>query len=305
MRIAITGSSGLIGAALTGALTQRGDEVIRLVRRDTTATDEVTWDPAHGELDHTALQGVSAVVNLAGAGIGDKRWTAAYKRMLVDSRVDSTSTIVDALTRLPEPARLVNGSAMGYYGDRGEETVDEESTPGTGFLADLVGAWEAATAPAAAAGLPVAFARTGLVLSPSGGLMDRVLPLAKFGLGGPLGNGRQWWSWITLPDEVRALLHLIDHPEITGPVNLAVPTESAVRQRDAMHALGRVLHRPSFLPAPSPALRLVLGEFAGDVLTSTRMAPTALQDSGFEWSYSDINDAMRYAAGHPTVTAVP
>lgn len=297
MRIAITGSSGLIGSALSRALTQRGDEVIKLVRRDTAAADEVTWDPARGELDHTALEGVSAVVNLAGAGIGDKRWTAAYKRTLVDSRVDSTSTIVDALARMPGRARLVNGSAMGYYGDRGEETVNEESAPGTGFLVDVVQAWEAATAPAAAAGVPVAFARTGLVLSPGGGLMDRVLPLAKLGLAGPLGNGRQWWSWISLTDEVRALIHLVDHPEIIGPVNLAAPVEAAVRQRDAMRALGHALHRPSFLPAPSPALRVVLGEFAGDVLASTRMAPAVLQHSGFEWNHTDIDDAMRYAAG--------
>lgn len=297
MRIAIAGSSGLIGTALRDALTQRGDEVIRLVRRAASTADEVSWDPAGGELDPAALQGVSAVVNLAGAGIGDKRWTAAYKRTLVDSRVDSTSTIVDALVRLGEPVRLVNGSAMGYYGDRGEETVDEESAPGTGFLVDLVQAWEAATTPASAAGLPVAFARTGLVLSPDGGLMDRVLPLAKLGLAGPLGNGRQWWSWISLVDEVRALVHLLDHAEITGPVNLAVPVASAVRQRDAMHALGRALHRPSFLPAPSPALKVVLGELAGDVLASTRMAPTALQDSGFDWTHTDIDDAMRYAAG--------
>lgn len=297
MRIAITGSSGLIGTALASSLTQRGDEVLKLVRRGTSAADEVKWDPARGELDHDALRGVSAVVNLAGAGIGDKRWTAAYKQTLVDSRVDSTRTIVDALTRLQEPTRLVNGSAMGYYGDRGEETVDEESTPGAGFLVDLVKAWESAAAPATAAGLPVAFARTGLVLSPGGGLMDRVRPLAKLGLGGPLGNGRQWWSWISLADEVRALIHLIDHPEITGPVNLAVPADSAVRQRDAMHALGRALHRPSFMPAPAPALRVVLGEFAGDVLASTRMAPTVLQRNGFDWAHTNIDDAMRYAAG--------
>jgi uncharacterized protein len=297
MRIAITGSSGLIGSALSAALVQRGDEVIKLVRRDTAAADEVSWDPARGELDPTALQGVSAVVNLAGAGIGDKRWTAAYKRTLVDSRVDSTSTIVDALTRLPEQVRLVNGSAMGYYGDRGEETVDEESAAGTGFLVGVVQAWEAATAPAAAAGVPVAFARTGLVLSPGGGLMDRVLPLAKLGLAGPLGNGRQWWSWISLTDEVRALIHLVDHPEILGPVNLAAPVGSAVRQRDAMRALGRVLRRPALLPAPSAALHVVLGEFAGDVLASTRMAPAVLQHSGFEWKHTDIDDAMRYAAG--------
>ena len=297
MRIAICGSSGLIGTALCRALSDRGDEVIRLVRRVATDADEVRWNPSRGELDPQELQGISAFVNLAGAGIGDKRWTAAYKRVLVDSRTDATSTVASALIQLDSPVRLVNASAMGYYGDRGEETVDEDSSPGTGFLVDLVKAWESATAPATTAGLPVAIARTGLVLSPDGGLMDRVLPLAKIGLGGPLGNGRQWWSWISLTDEVRALVHLIDHPEITGPVNLAVPAESAVRQRDAMRALGRVLHRPSFVPAPSLALRVVLGELAGDALASTRMAPTVLQHNGFEWTYTEINDAMRYVAG--------
>lgn len=297
MRIAIAGSSGLIGTALSEALTQRGDEVVRLVRRHARAADEVGWDPSRRELDPAELQGVSTVVNLAGAGIGDKRWTAAYKQQLVDSRVDSTATIVAALVRNTAPVRLVNGSAMGFYGDRGEETVDEESTPGAGFLVDLVAAWESATAPASAAGCPVALARTGLVFSPKGGLMDRVLPLAKLGLAGPLGNGRQWWSWISLTDEVRALIHLIDHPELVGPVNLAVPSAEAVRQKDAMRALGRVLHRPAFLPAPSPALRLVLGELAGDTLASTRMAPTVLQHSGFEWTHTDIDAVMRYVAG--------
>ncbi|MGN6413520.1 TIGR01777 family oxidoreductase [Flexivirga sp.] len=298
MRIAITGSSGLIGTALSRALTARGDDVVQLVRRPARGPHEVQWDPAAGRLDPAALDGVSAVVNLAGAGIGDKRWTAAYKQTLRASRLDSTGTLVDALTRLDDPVRLVNGSAMGFYGDRGDETVDEDSAPGAGFLADLVVAWESATAPAAAAGIPVAFARTGLVLAPSGGLMGRVLPLARLGLAGPLGNGRQWWSWISLTDEVRALVHLIDHPEIVGPVNLSVPVADAVRQRDAMRALGRQLHRPAVLPAPSLALQVVLGEFAGDVLASTRMAPKVLQHSGFEWTHSTIDAAMRYAAGH-------
>lgn len=296
MRIAITGSSGLIGTALSTALSARGDEVVRLVRHGPARPDEVRWDPAIGEVDPAELTGVSAIVNLAGAGIGDKRWTAAYKQQLLDSRLDSTATVVRAMERLDGPVRLVNASAMGYYGDRGEEVVDEDSPPGRGFLADLVVAWESATAPAAAAGSPVALARTGLVISPRGGLMARVLPLARLGLAGPLGSGRQWWSWISLLDEVRALVHLIDHPEITGPVNLCVPEESAVRQREAMQALGRELHRPAFLPAPAPALRIVLGELAGDVLAGTRMAPNVLRDSCFRWTHTDIDDVMRYAA---------
>ena len=296
MRIAITGSSGLIGTALTAALTARGDEVLRLVRRAPNGPHEVRWDPAAGQLEPTDLQGVSAIVNLAGAGIGDKRWTTAYKQELLDSRLDSTSTVVHAIERLDSPVRLLNASAMGYYGDRGEELVDEDSVPGSGFLVDLVTAWEAATTPASAAGASVALARTGLVIAPGGGLMARVLPLAKLGLAGPLGNGRQWWSWISLTDEVRALMHLIDHPDITGPVNLCVPETAAVRQRDAMRALGRELHRPAFLPAPAPALRIVLGELAGDALASTHMAPKVLQHTGFDWMHSDIADAMRYAA---------
>lgn len=297
MRIAITGSSGLIGTALTAALTERGDEVVRLVRRAPDRPSDVQWDPASGQLDPADLQGVSAVVNLAGAGIGDRRWTAAYKQQLLDSRLDSTSTVVRTIERLDAPVRLVNASAMGYYGDRGEELVDEDSMPGRGFLVDLVTAWEAATTPATEAGAPVALARTGLVIAPDGGLMARVLPLAKLGLAGPLGNGRQWWSWISLPDEVRALIHLIDRPEITGPVNLCVPETAAVRQRDAMRALGRQLHRPAFVPAPRPALRIVLGEMAGDALASTRMAPTVLQHTDFSWTHSDITDVMRYAVG--------
>lgn len=298
MRIAITGSSGLIGTALGTALTERGDEVVRLVRRPPHTPMEIRWDPARGQLNPADLQGVSAIVNLAGAGIGDKRWTAAYKQLLLDSRVDSTTTVVHAIEQLDAPVRLVNASAMGYYGDRGEEVVDEDSAPGSGFLVDLVTAWESATAPAAAAGTPVALARSGLVIAPHGGLMERVLPLAKLGLAGPLGSGRQWWSWITLTDELRALIHLIDHPEITGPVNLSVPEIAAVRQRDAMRVLGTVLHRPSFIPAPAPALRIVLGEMAGDALASTRMAPKVLQRGGFSWTHSDITAAMRYAAGH-------
>ncbi|MBB2892353.1 TIGR01777 family oxidoreductase [Flexivirga oryzae] len=298
MRIAITGSSGLIGTTLTAALRERGDEVVRLVRRPPDGPGQVRWDPASGRLDPADLQGVSAIVNLSGSGIGDKRWTAAYKQELLDSRLDSTGTLARAVEQLDTPVRLVNASAMGYYGDRGEELVDEDSTPGHGFLVDLVAAWEAATAPAAAAGAPVALARTGLVIAPHGGLMARVLPLAKLGLAGPLGSGRQWWSWISLTDEVRALVHLIDHPEITGPVNLCVPDAAAVRQRDAMRALGRELHRPAFVPAPGPALRVVLGELAGDALASTRMAPTVLQRTGFAWQHADIAAAMRYAAGH-------
>jgi len=290
-RVAITGSSGLIGGALSSRLKARGDEVVRLVRRPVESADEILWSPADGRLDPHDLEGVTAVVNLAGAGIGDHRWSTAYKRELVESRVGATTTVVQALQSLDHPVRLINGSAIGYYGDRGDEVLDETSAPGTGFLADLVVAWESATAEAAAAGHPTAQVRTGLVLAPGGGTMGRVLPLARLGLAGPLGRGRQWWSWISLADEVDALIHLIDHRDITGPVALVGP--APVRQAEAMRVLGRILHRPAFLPAPAPALRLVLGEFAGDVLASQRVHPGVLTSTGFTWRHHDIEAALR------------
>ncbi|TWP37035.1 TIGR01777 family oxidoreductase [Leekyejoonella antrihumi] len=291
-RVAITGSSGLIGGALSAYLSERGDQVVALVRRPVRSPAEVRWSPGEGRLDPRGLDGVSAVVNLAGAGIGDRRWTASYKRELAESRTNSTSTIVRALHSIDHPVRLLNGSAIGYYGDRGDEVLDESSASGTGFLAQLVTDWESATAAATAEGHPTAFARTGLVLAPHGGSMGRVLPLARLGLAGPLGNGRQWWSWISLVDEVRALAHLIDHPEITGAVNLVGP--SPVRQAEAMRALGRIMHRPAFLPAPAPALRLVLGEFAGDVLGGQRVRPDVLEASGFTWQHDAVADALRW-----------
>lgn len=291
-RVAITGSSGLIGGALSSFLQERGDEVVHLVRRDPTEPHERRIDPEQGELEPGALDGVTAVVNLAGAGIGDKRWTDAYKRTLVSSRIDTTATVARALADLDEPVRLVNGSAMGYYGDRGDNVLDETSGPGEGFLADLVREWEAAAQPAVDAGCPTAYARTGLVLAADGGALERVLPLARLGLAGPLGSGKQWWSWITLADEVRALAFLVDHPEITGPVNLVGPQPD--RQRDVMKVLGRLLNRPALLPAPSIALKVVLGELAEDVLGSQRVRPAVLESSEFEWEHSDVQSALRW-----------
>ena len=191
--------------------------------------------------------------------------------------------------------RLVSGSAVGYYGDRGDEELTEASPPGTGFLADVVLAWEAAARPAVDAGASVAFVRTGIVLSPHGGAMKPLLRLARFGLAGPLGSGRQFWPWITLADEVGALLHLLDHPQVTGPVNLAAPAPA--RQREIVAALGRALHRPAVLWAPSPALHVVLGEFAGEVLGSQRIVGNALADSGYACSHRDLDTAMRWLVG--------
>lgn len=291
-RVAITGSSGMIGTAVATYLSQRGDQVVRLVRREAKAPDEVSWDPAAGRLDPTDLAGVTAVVNLAGAGIGDHRWTAAYKRTITESRVSSTATVAQALVDLAEPVRLVSASGMSYYGERGEEFVDEQAARGDSFLSDVTQVWEAATAPAATAGCPTCFLRTSLVLAPGQGSMKQVMLLAKLGLGGPLGSGRQWWSWISLDDQVRAIVHLIDNPQITGPVNMATP--SPVRQAAFMRALGSALHRPAILPAPAIALRAVLGEFSTEILTSLRLAPTVLEDSGFEWHHRDVSDVTEW-----------
>ncbi|GAB3436188.1 TIGR01777 family oxidoreductase [Phycicoccus ginsengisoli] len=291
-RVAITGSTGLIGSALSASLRARGDEVVRLVRRAPSAADEVEWDPAGHRLDPHDLEGVTAVVNLAGAGVGDKRWTPSYQQLILTSRVDSTTTVARALAELGGPVRLVSASAVGYYGDRGEELLTEESTPGDTFLSDVVRAWEGAADAARDAGLPVAHPRTGLVLAPGGGAMAKMLPLARAGINGPLGSGRQWWPWISLRDTVAGLVHLVDHPEVTGPVNLVGPHPD--RQVDVARELGRQLHRPAVLPAPAFGIRLVLGGFADEVLHSKRVVPGRLTDSGFTHTDGDVAAALRW-----------
>ncbi len=290
-RVAITGASGLIGSALSVFLRGRGDEVVHLVRRQPRTSHEIGWDPSTRTLDPDDLAGVTAVVHLAGAGVGDHRWTPAYKQVILSSRVDGTATISKALADLGEPIALVSGSAMGFYGDRGDEILTEDSTAGHGFLADVVQAWESATRPAQDAGLRVAHARTGLVLAPKGGAMERVLPLARLGLAGPLGSGRQYWSWITLHDEIRALAHLIDQ-DLSGPVNLV--SVQPLPQAEVMKALGTVLGRPALLPAPTLALKVILGEFAGDILGSQRVLPSVLTASGFAFDHDTIESAMRW-----------
>jgi uncharacterized protein (TIGR01777 family) len=290
-RVAITGASGLIGGALSVFLSARGDEVVHLVRRAPRARYEVGWDPASHKLNPGDLSGLTAVVHLAGAGVGEHRWTAAYKQQILDSRVNGTATIAMALAELGEPIALVSASAIGAYGDRGDELLSEDSETGKGFLADVVRAWEASTTPAKDAGLRVAHARTGLVLTPDGGAMKRVLPLARWGLAGPLGTGRQYWSWITLHDELRALAHLIDQ-DIAGPVNLVSP--QPLPQAEVMKALGAQLGRRALLPAPALALKIALGEFAADVLASARIMPSVLTASGFVFEHDTIQSAMRW-----------
>ncbi len=265
--------------------------MVHLVRRAPATELEIGWDPTSRTLDPSDLSGLTAVVHLAGAGVGAHRWTPAYKHEILSSRVDGTATIATALADLGESVALVSGSAIGFYGDRGERILTEDSGPGEGFLAEVVRDWEAATKPAQDAGLRVVHARTGLVLTPDGGAMQRVLPLARLGLAGPLGSGRQYWSWITLHDEVRALAHLVDQ-DLTGPVNLV--STQPMRQSEVMKALGAVLGRPALLPAPTLALRVYLGEFADDVLSSDRILPSVLTASGFVFDHDTIESAMRW-----------
>jgi uncharacterized protein (TIGR01777 family) len=294
MKIAITGASGLIGSALVPHLRSQGNEVVRLVRRPTTAPDEVTWDPAAGTFDLAGLQGTEAVVHLAGAGVGDHRWTDEYKRQILDSRVDGTRTIVDAITHLDvAPKVLISGSAIGWYGETGDRRVDETDPAGTGFLADVVRAWEATADPAEQAGIRVVHARTGLVVAKEGGAWARMFPLFKLGLGGKLGSGRQYWSWISLRDEVRAIDYLLANESVTGAVNLTAPNPATNAEVTA--AMGQVLGRLTLLPAPAFALKAVLGEFSTEVLGSARVIPAVLERAGFTWDDTTIASAIRTA----------
>jgi hypothetical protein len=294
MRIAVTGASGLIGSALVPALRARGDEVVRLVRRAPSAPDEVRWDPRSGDVDLAGLAGIQGIVHLAGAGVGDKRWTDAYKAEIRDSRVQGTTTIAKAAAALdPKPAVLVCGSAIGYYGDTGDRIVTEQSPQGAGFLADVVADWEASARPAIDAGIRVPFARTGLVVSSQGGAWKRLMPIFKAGLGGKIGSGSQYWSFISLRDEIAALIALLDDERYAGPVNLTAPTP--VTNSEVTAAMGRVLGRPTMLPVPAFALKIALGEFSQDVLGSQRVIPTVLEADGFTWSDPTIDEAISQA----------
>jgi uncharacterized protein len=298
MDVAITGSSGLIGSALVAALHDAGHTVRRVVRSKP-GPGEVLWAPAEGTIDAGALAGVDAVVHLAGEGIEERRWTDEQKRKIHDSRVDGTALLARTLAALdPKPSVLLSGSAVGYYGCRGDEVLDEETSRGEGFLADVVVDWEAAAAPAVEAGIRTVFLRTGIVLSTDGGALDKMLPLFKLGLGGHFGDGTQYWPWISIEDEVGAIMHLLT-AEVEGPVNLAAP-ESATNG-ELTKTLGRVLGRPTLVPIPSFGPRLLLGRELADSLLqcSQRMVPTKLLASGYDFAHPTLEGAFRDLLDRP------
>jgi uncharacterized protein (TIGR01777 family) len=294
-RIAVAGASGLIGSALVRSLAADGHEVVRLVRRAPRGADEVRWDPGRQYVDAAGLAGCDVVVNLAGAGVGDRRWTPEYKRLLRDSRVLGTAALAEAAASLPRPPRaFLNGSAIGFYGETGDRVADEDTPPGDGFLSRLCVEWEEAAAPVAEAGVRTVFLRTGLVVARGGGAWGRLFPLFRAGLGGRLGDGRQYWSYIALHDEVAAIRHLIDGETLSGPFNLTAP--QPLPNREITAAMGRVLHRPAVFPVPAAVLRTALGEMAGDVLGSQRVVPKRLLESGFRFAFPGIDEAIRAAA---------
>jgi hypothetical protein len=291
VRVAVAGASGLLGSALVRRLAADGHTVLRLVRRAPRGAGEVRWDPAAGVVDAAALEGVDAVVNLAGENVGE-RWSAERKARIRASRVDATHLLATTLAGLQrKPRVLVNASAVGIYGDRGDERLDETSAPGGGFLAEVVRDWEAATEPASAAGIRVVLPRFGVVLSAKGGALAKMLTPFRLGAGGPMGGGGQWMSWISLDDAV-ALMELAIHDErISGPFNAAA---GAVTNRQLTHTLAGVLHRPAFVPMPAFALRLAFGEMAEEtILASQRAEPRALTQLGYSFIHPELDDAIR------------
>lgn len=285
-RIAISGASGLIGTALVGHLRSEGHTVQRLVRRKAQAPDEIQWDPASNSVDIDALTGVDAIIHLAGANVGDHRWTKKYRAEILNSRLLGTTAIAHAVTTVA-PKVFISASAIGYYGETGNRAVTESDRGGDDFLAAVCREWEAAAD--LASNTRVVKIRTGLVLEPTGGALGRMLPLFRFGIGGKLGSGKQWWSWITLHDQIRAIYHLLES-EISGPVNLTSP--NPVSNQEFTAALARALHRPALLPVPGFALKIALGGFSTEILGSKKVLPQALLDSGFTFDYPHITSAL-------------
>ena len=281
-KIAVTGASGLIGSALCAQLKSEGHQVIKVVRRSARVADEVSWNPLKGEIDLAGLEGADAVFHLAGAGVGDKRWSAAYRSEILNSRLLSTTTIANACEQI-QPEVFISASAIGYYGETGDRSVTETDRGGEDFLSIVCREWELVANQAPS--VRTVKLRTGLVLDPTGGALGRMLPIFKFGLGGKLGSGKQWWSWITLHDQIRAMIFLMNS-KIEGPVNITSPNPVTNQQFTA--ALARALKRPAFFPAPAFALRAVLGGFSTEILGSKRVMPKVLLDNNFEFDYPHL-----------------
>jgi uncharacterized protein len=285
-RIAITGASGLIGTALVGHLKSEGHTVQRFVRRPVVAPDEIQWDPMTGYVDIEALRGVDAIIHLAGVGVGDKRWSKKYKAEILNSRLLGTTAIANAVNQV-KPQVFISASAIGWYGESGNRAVIESDRAGDDFLAAVCREWEGAAD--LASGTRVVKIRTGLVLDPTGGALGKMLPLFRLGLGGKLGNGKQWWSWITLHDQIRAITFLLEN-NISGPVNITSP--NPVTNQEFTSALARAMHRPALFPAPAIALKIALGGFSSEILGSKKVMPHALTEAGFNWDYPHITSAL-------------
>jgi uncharacterized protein len=295
MTIAISGTSGLVGTALIPLLTTQGHSVRRLVRSEPNrSTGEIGWDPARGGMAPDDLEGLDAVIHLGGESIASGRWTKRKQKRIRDSRVESTRLVAETLARMERPPKvLLCASAVGYYGDRGNESLNEEATPGQSFLADVCQQWEQAAEPARKAGIRVANLRFGVVLSPIGGALTQMLPLFRLGLGGRLGSGRQYWSWIAIDDAIGAVGHALANEHLSGPINVTAPAPVTNRQFTAI--LAKVLRRPAVLPAPSTALRLALGPMADELLlASARALPDRLLDSGYAFRNADLESALRH-----------
>ena len=292
MKIVISGASGLIGTQLVKTLKSNGHEVVQLVRR-TAGAGQIMWDPKSGKLDPASLEGCDAIIHLSGAGIGDKRWSDAYRKEILDSRTATTSLLANTIASLQrKPSVFLSGSAIGIYGARGDEQLTETSAHGTGFLADVCKQWEAAAKPAIDAGVRTVFLRTGIVLSPKGGALKKLLPLFRLGVGGKFGNGKQWQSWISMDDEVASIIHLLT-ANVSGAVNLTAP--QPVTNAEFTKVLARVVKRPAIVPVPTFAPKILLGGELADALlfTGQRVMPQALTASGYVFKHSTLESALR------------
>ena len=297
MKFVVAGGSGLIGSAFIRDAQKNNHEVVKLVRRKPKELFESQWNPDTGEVDLDVLNNAKAIINLSGAGVGDRRWTKRYKKLILTSRVNATETLANAIIRLNNPPSVfVSSSAIGFYGDTSDQAVDENAELGEGFLSDVVFNWEYATQKVKSHKIRVVHPRTGLVMSKRGGVLKKVLPIFKLGLGGKLGKGNQYWSYISLEDEIRAIHHIIEDSRLTGGVNLTTP--NPVTNKEFTKALSSVLNRPAFFNVPSIALKVALGEFSVEVLGSSRVLPSKLNASGFKFNNPDIlstlNSALTY-----------